>query len=207
MAKLFFRHGTMDSSKTMRLLADAYEYYQRGEFAMLLKPTTDTRSKKGMIESRAGLSAPCLDITSNFDITKYVRSVHEKQEIACILVDEAQFLTQYQVIQLRMIADDLDIPVMCYGLLTDFLGNLFDGSMALMAHSNSREEVKTMCREKGCKSKAMYNGRFLNGEPVFEGDSVQVGDTKETENSYYYIPKCSKHFFADFAEWQNTKGV
>jgi thymidine kinase len=197
----------MDSSKTVRLLVNAYEYYQRDEFAMLLKPTTDTRSKRGMVESRAGLSAPCLDITKDFNITNYVASVMQKQEIACILVDEAQFLTAQQVIQLRMIADNFGIPVMCYGLKTDFMGNLFEGSQALLAHSNSNEEVKTMCREKGCKSKAMYNGRFLKGEPVFEGDSVAVGDTKETEDSYYYIPKCSKHFFADFLKYQKSKGV
>jgi thymidine kinase len=204
--KLYYRYGTMDSSKTMRLLADAYEYYQRGEFALLLKPTTDTRSSQGKIESRAGLSAPCLDIDKKFNIYNYIQSVTSKQEVSCILVDEAQFLTTQQVIHLRLIADNLGIPVMCYGLRTDFMGNFFEGSSALFQHANSLEEVKTMCREKGCKSKAMYNGRFINGKPVFEGETVAVGDTKETENGHYYIPKCSRHFFMDFAKFNAEKG-
>jgi thymidine kinase len=197
----------MDSSKTIRLLVNAHEYYQRDEFAFLMKPTTDTRSSQGMIESRAGLSAPCLDISRDFDIYSYISKVNQEQPIACILIDEAQFLTAQQVISLRLLADNLGIPVMCYGLKTNFMGNLFEGSQALIEHSNSTEEVKTMCREHGCKSKAMYNGRFLKGEPVFEGESVKVGDTKETEDDFYYIPKCSKHFFQDFAKYRKTKGV
>lgn len=197
----------MDSSKTVRLLVNAHEYYQRGEFALLIKPTDDTRSKKGMIESRAGLSAPCLDISKDFNIFNYILSVHEKQEVACILVDEAQFLSMQQVVHLRLLADTYGIPVMCYGLKTDFMGNLFEGSQSLMSHSNTLEEVKTMCREHGCKSKAMYNGRFKNGLPVFEGNSVLVGDTKETKDSYYYLPKCSKHFFEDFSKYKQTQGV
>lgn len=207
MTKLYFRYGTMDSAKTARLLLDAYEYYQRGEFAMLLKPTTDTRSSKGMIESRSGLSAPCLDISKDFNIVNYVVNIKSQQEISCILVDEAQWLTHQQVVHLRMIANSFGIPVMCYGLKSDFMGNLWEGSTSLIAHSNTLEEVKTMCREKGCKHKAMYNGRFKDGRPVFEGESVVVGDTKETEDSYYYIPKCPIHFFNDFAEYNKTKGV
>jgi thymidine kinase len=205
LAKVYYRFGTMDSSKSLRCLADAHEYKQRDEFALLLKSVADTRSKQGMIESRAGLSAPCTDIARDFNLYAYVVETNREKEIACILIDEAQFLTMQQVIHLRMIADRLDIPVMCYGLRTDFRGLLFEGSQALFQYANRYEEIKTICREQGCRKKAMFNGRFKNGKPVFHGDVVAVGDTKENSDSYYYIPKCSKHFFKDFYEYQ--KGV
>lgn len=202
MSKLYWRFGQMDSSKTARLLMDAYEYYTRGEYALLLKPSIDTRSKSGMIESRVGLSAPCLDIDKDFNVVRYVSRVNEDKPISCIFVDEAQFLTHEQVIGLRIIVDKLNIPVICYGLKTDFTGKLFDGSQALFQYANRFEEVKTICREKGCREKAMFNVRFKNGKPVFNGDVVQIGDTNETDGSYYYIPKCSKHFFEDFVVWE-----
>jgi thymidine kinase len=204
-AKLYYRYGTMDSSKTARLLMDAHEYEQRNEYALLLKPVLDTRSRQGMIESRVGLSAPCLDINREFNIYEYVRNI--KTPIACILIDEAQFLSMQQVIHLRLVADNLGIPVMCYGLKTDFRGLLFEGSQSLFQVANRYEEIKTICREKGCRKKAMFNGRFKNGEPLFDGKTVAVGDTKENSDSYYYIPKCSKHFFEDFANYNKQRGV
>lgn len=202
-AKLYFRWGTMDSSKTARLLMDAHEYEQREEFALLLKPVEDTRSSTGMIESRVGLSAPCVDFERNANLFQYLSTLETKP--ACIFVDEAQFLTFHQVINLRMIVDVLGIPVMCYGLKTDFLGNLFEGSQSLFAHANRNEEIKTICRQEGCRHKAMYNGRFKDGKPVFEGETVAIGDTKENQDSYYYIPKCSTHFFQDYMHFDNEK--
>lgn len=207
MAKLYFRYGTVDSSKTARLLMDAYEYEKRGEFVLLIKPSTDTRSPKGKIVSRTGLSADCIDIDKDFNIYEYVKSLIEAvKKPACIFVDEAQFLTFAQVVQLRYIANDAEgygfnIPVMCYGLKTDFRGLLFEGSKALFQYANRFEEVKTICREQGCKNKAMFNVRFKNGEPVFEGEQVLIGDTKEEKDKYYYVPKCSEHFFADWVKY------
>lgn len=211
LAKLYFRYGTMDSSKTLRLLADAHEYEERGENPLLLKPVLDTRSQTGFIESRAGLKAPCTDISDKDNLTRFVAGLRDIEGgVDCIFVDEAQFLTVDQVVQLRIVADGFNIPVMCYGLKTDFQGKLFSGSMALFENANRFEEIKTICREKGCKHKAMYNGRFdKDGNPLFEGETVKIGDTKERadESSHYYIPKCSIHFFEDVKKFYTAKGI
>ncbi|HDX9663297.1 TPA: thymidine kinase [Bacillus cereus] len=207
MTKVYFRYGCMESAKTTRLLTDSHEYKQRGEFPLLLKPVVDTRSSKGMIESRTGLSAPCIDIDERFNIQRYVYNLLDSGcEVACIFVDEAQFLTTAHIVQLRMVADLFQIPVICYGLKTNFMGVMFDGSRALFEHANRFEEIKTICREEGCKSKAIYNVRFLDGEPMFEGESIVIGDTKQEKNKYYYIPKCSKHFFNDYNTFNKAKG-
>lgn len=194
MTKVYYQYGCMDSSKTARLLMDAYDYKRREQNVLLLKPVADTRSKEGQIESRIGLSAPCLDITKDFNILDYIAS-HTEQDIASIFVDEAQWLTTEQVIQLRTIADKFGIPSMCYGLKNDYLGNLWEGATALFAHANRVEEVKTICRHENCKNKAMYNARFKNGKPTFEGETIIVGDTQTEEDKYYYLPMCSKHYF------------
>lgn len=207
MAKLYYRYGTMDSSKSSRLLMDAYEYKQRGEYPFLMKSVLDSRSAKGKIVSRVGLEADCLDIDKDKDLYNMFLNMDDKPAI--ILVDEAQFLTHIQVVHLRLIVDVLNIPVMCYGLKTNFLGNLFEGSQSLFSHANRFEEIKTICRESGCKKKAMYNGRFKNGKPVFQGETVVAGDTENNskdKDSYYYIPKCSVHFFADFARYNKESG-
>lgn len=202
MAKLYFRYGTMGSSKTARLVMDAHEYTEKGEFVIPVKPVIDTRSKTGMIQSRTGLSVPCLDLESDYNIYTHVASlVANGLEIACVLVDEAQFLSFAQVLQLRLIADQLDVPVMCYGLKSDFQGNLFLGSKTLFEYANTYEEVKTTCRVRGCKNKAMFNVRHKNGVPTFSGSPVKVGDTKEEKDREYYIVKCSTHFLSDYRDY------
>lgn len=206
MTKMYFRYGTMDSSKTARLVMDAYEYKQRGEFVLPIKPVVDTRSKKGLIESRVGISTPCFDLDKGYNIYAHVDFlVNQGINLACILVDEAQFLTYSQVLQFRLVADNLHIPVMLYGLKTDFQGKLFEGSKALFELANRFEEVKTMCRVKGCRHKAMFNVRYKNGKPTFEGDAVKVGDTKEEKDKEYYVVKCSTHFLQDYQEYEREK--
>ncbi|HFK1543462.1 TPA: thymidine kinase [Bacillus cereus] len=208
MAKVYFRYGTMDSSKTMRLITDAYDYTSRGEFVLPIKSVSDTRSQKGKIESRTGLSIDCLDVDKDYHIYGHIGMlVKNGVEVSCVFVDEAQFLTSAQVLQLRLIANHFDIPVMCYGLKTDFRGNMFEGSQSLFIHANRLEEVKTMCREVGCKHKAMFNVRYFDGKPTFEGEQVQVGDTKVEEKAYYYIPKCSAHFLENFESHLKEEGV
>lgn len=207
MSKLYFRYGTMDSSKTARLVMDAFEYKQKGEHVLPIKPVLDTRSKSGVIESRVGISTPCLDVESDYDIYNHISNLCERGiNLSCILVDEAQFLTTKQVIQLRLIVDTLDIPVMCYGLKSDFKGRLFEGSKALFEVANRFEEVKTTCREVGCKKKAMFNVRYKNGKPTFDGDQVRVGDTKqEDDKGEYYVVKCSTHFFMDCKAYEEER--
>ncbi|MEX3625125.1 thymidine kinase [Viridibacillus arvi] len=205
-AKVYFRFGTMDSSKTARLVMDAHEYTQKGEFVLPIKPVIDTRSKKGLIESRVGISTRCLDLEQDYNIYNHVKDLKLNQgiEVSCVLIDEAQFLTMAQVIQLRLVADNLDIPVMCYGLKSDFRGNLFAGSKALFEYANRFEEIKTTCRVEGCKKKAMFNVRYdKNGNPTFSGEQVKLGDTKqEDEGTEYYIVKCSSHFLADYVKFE-----
>ncbi|HDR8453917.1 TPA: thymidine kinase [Bacillus cereus] len=202
MAKIYFRYGTMDSSKTARLCMDAYEYQQRGEFVLPMKPVIDTRSATGYIESRAGLKVKCLDVEKGYNVFAHVSMlVNNGINLACVFVDEAQFLTYSQVLQLRMIATELDIPVMCYGLRTDFTGQMFEGSKTLFELAEVFEEVKTICREEGCRHKAMFNVRYENGKPTFKGDSVKIGDTKEEESKDYYVVKCATHFLHDFQQF------
>jgi len=207
-AKLYFRYGTMDSSKSARLIMDAHEYTQRGEMVFPVKPVVDTRSKKGVIESRVGISVKCFDLEKDYNIFHHVHNLVVTQgiKLSCVFVDEAQFLTYSHVLQLRLIADNLDIPVMCYGLKTDFTGHLFAGSTALFELANRFEEVKTMCRVDGCRHKAMFNVRYKNGVPIFKGTVVKVGNIKEEENKEYYVVKCSKHFLSDYAQYSN-KGI
>lgn len=208
MAKLYFRYGTMDSSKTARLVMDAYEYQQKGEFVLPIRPVLDTRSKTGVIESRVGISVPCLDLEQDYNIYTHVSNLLANGiEIACVFVDEAQFLTFAQVLQLRLLVDNLQVPVMCYGLKSDFRGDLFIGSKALFEYANRYEEVKTTCRVSGCKHKAMFNVRQKNGKPTFEGLPVAIGDTKEEEDKEYYTVKCSAHFLADYRDYakENAK--
>jgi thymidine kinase len=202
LAKLYYRHGTMGSSKTARLIMDAYEYQERGEFTLPIKPVVDTRSKKGIIESRTGLSVKCLDLEKDYNILGHVEMlVKNGIKLSCILIDEAQFLTYTQVLQFRLIATNFDIPVMCYGLKTDFRGLMFEGSKALLELAEVIEEVKTICRENGCRHKAMFNIRYKDGKPTFKGDSVKVGDTKEEKDKEYYVVKCVYHFLQDYAKY------
>ncbi len=187
---------------------DAHEYKERGEFVLPMKPVIDSRSATGYIESRTGLRVKCLDLEKDYNVFAHISMLlNNGIELACILVDEAQFLTYSQVLQLRMVATELDIPVMCYGLKTDFTGKLFEGSQSLFELAETLEEVKTMCREKGCKDKAMFNVRYKDGKPTFKGNSVKIGDTKEEEDKEYYVVKCATHFLHDFQQFakENAK--
>lgn len=203
MSKLYFRYGTMDSSKTARLLMDAHEYIQRGEEVLLLKPSDDDRWDNAQIVSRIGLKGDCVVVGKSGDVYNVIANLNFSP--ACILVDEAQFFTEEQILQLRRVADRLDIPVMCYGLKVTFQGKLFEGSKALFENANVIEEVKTICRAEGCRNKAMYNVRYVNGKPVLDGDIVEMGDTAES-NEIYYLPKCSIHFFNDISKANSLQG-
>ena len=178
MAKLYFRHGTVGSAKTLNLLAVAHNYRQQGKKVLLLKPDMDTRFGKGHIKSRAGLQTeadvlvgPTTDLMSlNFE------------NVSCILVDEAQFLGMEHIDQLREIAYEKNIPVICYGLRTDFRTKLFPGSLRLMEVADSIEEVKATCFY--CNRKSIMNLKHVDGKATIEGPTVQLG-AEET-----YLPVC-----------------
>ena len=180
MAKLYFRYGAMGSSKTANALMVGYNYYERGKTALLVKPQLDDRDGEGYVASRMGLRQKCDYVEHLVTMTS-----EEIQKYDCIIVDEAQFCTKDQVEFLVHIVDDLGVPVICYGLRTDFRRNLFPGSMWLLAWADVIEEIKTVC---WCGKAATCNARFNEkGEMITQGDQVVLGANDS------YIALCRKH--------------
>ena len=179
MAKLYFRFGTVGSAKTLNLLAVAHAYQQQQKKVFLIKPRIDTRFGLEFIGSRAGLiQAADLLVDEDSQIAREpLTGCH------CILVDEVQFLSAALIEQLRAIANDLNIPVICYGLRTDFRSRLFPGSHRLMELADAIEEVKTTCSF--CNQKAIFNLKLTDGKPTLEGPVIELGKEEK------YIPACS----------------
>ena len=180
MARLYFRYGSMGSSKTANALMVAYNVEEKGQKALLAKPALDDRDGDGVMASRIGLSAPCISVERLVEMSDEELSTYD-----CVIVDEVQFCTKKQVERLTDIVDDLDIPVICYGLRTDFQRNLFEGSLWLMAWADVIEEVRTVC---WCGRAATCVARFdENGKMVTEGSQVQLGGNDS------YISVCRRH--------------
>lgn len=183
MAKLYFRYGVMGSSKTANALMVRYNYEERGQDALLVKPAVDQRDGARFVASRAGLSHPCIYFSDLMGMTP-----RQLKPYACIIVDEAQFLTKEEVMYLVYLVDDLGIPVICYGLRADFKGDLFPGSEALLVMADKLEEVKTVC---WCGRKATFNARFdHSGKVLKEGAQVVLGANDK------YIGLCRRHWMA-----------
>lgn len=192
-AKLFFKYGNMNSGKSLLLLAAVHNYESQGKKIILLKPSLDTRSKTGMIESRVGISHDCIDIDRSTDILELlnIKAVNSLSGVSAIILDEGQFLTKEQVKQLAYICDEYDIPILVYGLKNSYLDSeLFEGSAALLYYADKIEEIKTVCH---CGRKSTMNLRILKGKPIYSGEIVNCGDTEEAED--YYIPVCRKHYY------------
>ena len=177
MAKLYFRYGAMGSSKTANAIMVQYNYQERGQKALILKPKLDTRDGERVVSSRSGLTAPCMYIEELDQINV--------RDYACLIVDEAQFLTKAQVERLVQIVDHDNVPVVAYGLRADFKGNFFEGSQWLMAWADSIEEVKTIC---WCGRKATFNARLLNGRVIKTGEQVVLGGNES------YTSLCRLHW-------------
>lgn len=186
MAKVYFYYSAMNAGKSTTLLQSSYNYQERGMRTLLFSPALDTRSGAGRIESRIGLSCGSIGLQSDADLLDAVRREHAAQPVACVLVDEAQFLTEAQVGQATDIADSLGIPVLCYGLRTDFQGRLFPGSAALLALADNLIELKTICH---CGRKATMNLRV-----GADGKAVRVGAQVEIGGNDRYVPMCRRHF-------------
>lgn len=181
MAKLYFRYGTMGSAKTLNLLAVAHSYQLQQKKVLILKPKLDTRFTEDSVRSRSGLEKPADLLVT--DETRLGPDVLET--LACILVDEAQFLHPTFVDHLRAISRDRSIPVICYGLRTDFRTQLFPGSKRLLELADSIEEIKNTCHY--CNKKSIYNMRMINGKGVLEGPQILLG----AEETYLSVcPKC-----------------
>jgi thymidine kinase len=181
-AKLYFRYGTMDSAKSMNLLAVAHNYRKQGKKVLLVKPRLDTRFGATKISSRCGLEADA-------DLMVEPDAVLDPREFAgldCVLVDEAQFLPPSAIEDLRRITVDPGVPVICYGLRTDFQTKLFPGAQRLMELADRIEEVKVTCQY--CQKKAICNLRFVNGAPTLDGPQIQLGADES------YAPVCWGHY-------------
>ncbi len=186
MAKLYFNYSSMNAGKSTVLLQASYNYEERGMNTLLMIAAFDDRAGRGRIASRIGLAAEADIFSSGDDLLEHVREKHAKSPIHAVFVDEAQFLTEEQVWQLARISDELRIPVMCFGLRTDFQGKLFPGSAALLAIADNLKEIKTIC---WCGRKATMVAR-LDGEGriVEEGDQVVIGGNER------YVPLCRSHW-------------
>ena len=181
MAKLYFRYGVMGSSKSANALMVRYNYEERGQKALMVKPVIDQREGESIVNSRIGLLYPCVWFE---DLERMPPG--EIQAYQCVIVDESQFLTRPQVDYLTRIVDDMNVPVICYGLRADFSGRLFPGSEALLAWADIIEEVKTIC---WCGKKAICNARFdKDGVVLKEGEQVVLGAND------CYIGLCRKHW-------------
>ena len=186
MAQLFYTYSTMSAGKSLDLLKVNHNYREQGKKTLLFTPRTDTRYGEGKITSRIGIQEDALSVDYEFNFYEYVkRNKIVSEKVYCILIDEAQFLSREQIVQLSRVVDMLDIPVMCYGLKNDFQNNLFEGSEALLLYADNIIEIKTICAKGECGKKATMNGRFVDGIIETEGSQVVIGDEQ-------YIPLCRK---------------
>jgi len=190
MAKLYFNYAAMNAGKSTTLLQSAFNYRERGMNTFEFTAEIDDRGSKGAIASRIGLKQDAHLFNPQTELFHVIDGAHRSQRIDCVFLDEAQFLTAEQVRQLAQIVDELDIPVLCYGLRTDFTGALFEGSAALMALADEIRELKTICH---CGRKATMNLRVdSSGKAVTAGDTIEIGGNDR------YTPLCRKHFFEAF---------
>ena len=186
MAKLYFYYSAMNAGKSTVLLQSSHNYHERGMKTLLLTPVINQRDGEGKITSRIGLTKDAKSFKQEDDLYLLVNSTHEQAPIACVLIDEAQFLNRPQVEQLAKVTDKTGIPVICYGLRTDFQGNLFPGSAALLGWADNLIELKTICQ---CGRKATMNLRTdAEGNPIKEGEQVEIGGNES------YVAMCRKCF-------------
>ncbi|UQS82666.1 thymidine kinase [Bombilactobacillus folatiphilus] len=185
MAQLFFRYGAMNAGKSIEVLKVAHNYEEQGKHVLLLTSGLDNRNGVGKIASRIGLERDARALQREEDLLEIVRK--QTDPISCILIDEAQFLTESQVCQAAHVVDDFNIPVMAFGLKNDSMNKLFTGSQALLIYADKIEEMKTICWF--CEKKATMNLRITNGQPDYGGEQLHIGGNE----SYY--PVCRKHYW------------
>ena len=187
MAKLYFYYAAMNAGKSTTLLQADFNYRERGMATMLWTANLDDRTGIGTIGSRIALSAPAATYSPEVDLFDAIGEELKRRRLDCVLIDEAQFLTRDHVLQLCRVADEVGIPVLCYGLRTDFQGTLFPGSAALLALADALIELKAVCE---CGRKATMNLRV-----DAEGHAVAAGAQTEIGGNDRYIALCRRHFF------------
>jgi thymidine kinase len=199
MAKLYFYYSAMNAGKSTTLLQSSYNYQERGMKTLILAPDIDNREDQATVTSRIGLSANATTFHLSDNLYQVVEELHQQQRLDCVLVDEAQFLTREQVRQVSDIADQLDIPVLTYGLRTDFQGKLFEGSEQLLAWADNLVEIKTICH---CGRKATMVLRIgEDGQVIKEGAQVKIGGNE------LYVSVCRRHFKSGMAERRSDELV
>lgn len=190
MAKMYFYYSSMNAGKSTALLQSSYNYRERGMSTLVLAPILDDRYGAGKVTSRIGIETAANSFDTSNDLFKLVEETHGEERLHCVLIDEAQFLTRDQVFQLSEVTDRLNIPVLAYGLRTDFQGEPFEGSKYLLAWSDNLKELKAICH---CGSKATMVLRLDgDGKAVTEGSQVEIGGNDR------YISMCRKHFKAEY---------
>ena len=193
MAQLFFRYGAMSSGKTIEILKVAHNYEAQGRKIALMTSGLDNRSGVGTVASRIGLHREAIPITADMNLFDYIKKMNKADvadgdgKLACVLIDEGQFLKRHDVLECAKIVDVFNIPVMTFGLKNDFQNHLFEGSENLLIFADKIEEMKTICHY--CGHKATMNLRINNGKPVYEGEQVQIGGDES------YDPVCRYHYF------------
>ena len=190
MAKLYFYYSSMNAGKSTALLQSSYNYKERGMNTLVLAPDLDDRYGVGKVTSRIGIEAEAITFRPEDDLLQVVESHCENSPLSCVLIDEAQFLTKEQVFQLGEVTDKMNIPVLAYGLRTDFRGEPFEGSKYLLAWSDNLKELKAICH---CGSKATMVVRFgEDGVAIREGSQIEIGGNDR------YVSMCRKHFKEKF---------
>ncbi|MBY4981027.1 thymidine kinase [Streptococcus suis] len=186
MAQLYYKYGTMNSGKTIEILKVAHNYEEQGKPVVIMTSALDTRDAFGVVSSRIGMRREAVTIDDEMDIFGYI----EKMELRpyCVLIDEAQFLRRHHVYDLARVVDELDVPVMAFGLKNDFRNELFEGSKHLLLLADKLDEIKTICQY--CSKKATMVLRTQDGKPTYEGAQIQIGGNET------YIPVCRKHYFS-----------
>lgn len=185
MTSLYFKYAAMNSGKSTQLLQAHYNYIERGMTPVAMTARLDNRYGEGRITARIGIDLPADTFDKTTDIFAFIKAKNDDHPVAALLIDESQFLTEEQVFQCARVVDELGVPVMCYGLKTDFLGKLFVGSEALLRLADNIEEIKTIC---WCGRKATQTARVSDGEVVRAGAQVAIGGND------MYTSLCRKHF-------------
>lgn len=190
MAKLYFYYSSMNAGKSTSLLQSSYNYKERGMNTLVLAPQLDDRFGVGKVMSRIGIESEATTFQTDTNLLELIATSNDNDPLHCVLIDEAQFLTRDQVFQLTEVADELRIPVLAYGLRTDFQGEPFDGSKYLLAWADTLKELKAICH---CGTKATMVLRLdSEGNAVTEGSQVEIGGNDR------YISMCRKHFKEGF---------
>lgn len=191
MAKLYFYYASMNAGKSTTLLQADFNYRERGMRTLLFTAAIDTRSAQGTISSRIGLEQAAMPFDAATDIGAIVRAEHAAAPLACVMIDEAQFLSEAQVLQIAALCDEAGLPVLAYGLRTDFRGKLFPGSAALLALADVLVELKSVCE---CGAKATMNLRVdAAGNTMTHGAQTEIGGEDR------YVALCRRHFYARLA--------